>query len=52
VQFALAGDGTLPGQGRSKGVFSGGMSGVAFGPQVDLISRVSARLQAGVQSAG
>lgn len=41
VQFALSGDGTLPGQGRSTGVFSGGMSGVAFGPQVDLISRVS-----------
>ena len=41
VQFALSGDGTLPGQGRSTGVFSGGMSGVAFGPQVDLISRVT-----------
>ena len=41
VQFALSGDGTLPGHGRSKGVFSGGMSGVAFGPQVDLISRVT-----------
>ena len=41
VQFALSGDGTLPGQARSKGVFSGGMSGVAFGPQVDVISRVT-----------
>ena len=41
VQFALSGDGTLPGQARSKGVFSGGMSGVALGPQVDVISRVT-----------
>ena len=41
VQFALSGDGTLPGQARSKGVFSGGMSGVAFGPQIDVISRVT-----------
>lgn len=41
VQFALAADGTVRGQGKSSGVFSGGMSGVAFGPQIDFISRVT-----------
>lgn len=41
VQFAQGGDGYMPGQGRSSGVFSGGLSGVAFGAGVDMISRVT-----------
>ena len=41
VQFALAGDGNIKGQGRAGGVFSGGLSGVAFGARVDLVSRVT-----------
>jgi len=41
VQFALAADGTVSGQGRASGVFNGGLSGVAFGPDVTLISRVT-----------
>ncbi|MBL8336395.1 MAG: FIST C-terminal domain-containing protein [Rhodoferax sp.] len=41
VQFAAAADGTMRGQGRSRGVFSGGLSGVAFGPDVTLVSRVT-----------
>jgi small ligand-binding sensory domain FIST len=41
VQFALAADGNVRGQGHAGGVFSGGLSGVAFGPEVDLVSRVT-----------
>ena len=41
VQFAVAGDGTVKGQGKASGVFSGGLSGVAFGPDVALVSRVT-----------
>jgi small ligand-binding sensory domain FIST len=41
VQFALAADGTIGGQGRSTGVFSGGLSGVAFGPGVGIVSRLT-----------
>ena len=41
LQFALAGDGNMRGQGHASGVFSGGLSGVAFGPEVNLISRVT-----------
>jgi small ligand-binding sensory domain FIST len=41
VQFAVAGDGNISGQGAASGVFSGGMSGVAFGPSVGLVSRVT-----------
>ena len=41
VQFAVAGDGNISGQGAAGGVFSGGLSGVAFGPDVRLISRVT-----------
>jgi len=41
VQFALAGDGNMRGQGHARGVFSGGLSGVAFGPDVALVSRVT-----------
>jgi small ligand-binding sensory domain FIST len=41
VQFAIAGDGNISGQGAASGVFSGGLSGVAFGPSVGLVSRVT-----------
>lgn len=41
VQFALGSSGTLQGQGAASGVFNGGLSGVAFGPDVALISRIS-----------
>ena len=41
VQFALSSDGNLPGQGKSSGVFHGGLSGVAFDEQVSLVSRVT-----------
>jgi small ligand-binding sensory domain FIST len=41
VQFAVAGDGNISGHGNASGVFSGGLSGVAFGPQVGLVSRVT-----------
>jgi small ligand-binding sensory domain FIST len=41
VQFAVAGDGNVKGQGAATGVFSGGLSGVAFGPGVGLVSRVT-----------
>lgn len=41
VQFALGSAGNLSGQGAASGVFFGGLSGVAFGPDVALISRVT-----------
>jgi small ligand-binding sensory domain FIST len=41
VQFAVAADGNIRGQGAASGVFSGGLSGVAFGPDVRVISRVT-----------
>lgn len=41
VQFAVGGDGFMRGQGRSTGVFHGGLSGVAFGEGVNLVSRVT-----------
>ncbi len=41
LQFAVAGDGNISGQGAASGVFSGGLSGVAFGPSVGLVSRVT-----------
>jgi small ligand-binding sensory domain FIST len=41
LQFALAGDGNIRGQGAARGVFSGGLSGVAFGAGVSLVSRVT-----------
>ena len=41
VQFAVAGDGNISGQGAASGVFSGGLSGVAFGAGVGLVSRVT-----------
>lgn len=41
VQFAVGGDGNIGGHGAAGGVFSGGLSGVAFGPRVRLVSRVT-----------
>ena len=41
VQFALAGNGNVKGQGAARGVFTGGMCGVAFGEGVRLVSRVT-----------
>lgn len=41
VQFARGGHGNQRGQGAAGGVFAGGISGVAFGPQVQLVSRVT-----------
>ncbi len=41
VQFAVGGDGNISGHGAAGGVFSGGLSGVAFGPGVTLVSRVT-----------
>ena len=41
VQFAVGGNGTMRGQGAARGVFSGGLSGVAFTDQVSLVSRVT-----------
>ncbi|WP_394788811.1 FIST N-terminal domain-containing protein [Rhodoferax sp.] len=41
VQFAVGGNGNIKGHGGARGVFSGGLSGVAFGPGVALVSRVT-----------
>ena len=43
VQFARSSRGALPGRGRegAAGVFQGGLSGVAFGPEVHWMSRVT-----------
>lgn len=41
VQFAVGGDGNISGQGAARGVFSGGLSGVAFGAGINLVSRVT-----------
>ncbi len=41
VQFAVGGDGNIAGQGGASGVFDGGLSGVAFGAEVVLVSRVT-----------
>ena len=41
VQFAVGGNGNLSGHGAASGVFSGGLSGVAFGEGVALVSRVT-----------
>jgi len=41
VQFAHSSQGAVSGQGLSGGVFDGGMSGVAFGPGVHLLTRVT-----------
>ncbi|WP_295548676.1 FIST N-terminal domain-containing protein [uncultured Pseudacidovorax sp.] len=41
LQFALGGNGTVAGQGATRGVFEGGLSGVAFGPGVELATQVT-----------
>jgi small ligand-binding sensory domain FIST len=41
VQFAVGGNGNMKGQGKAGGVFRGGLSGVAFGEGVRLVSRVT-----------
>jgi small ligand-binding sensory domain FIST len=41
VQFAAGGNGNIKGQGNARGVFRGGLSGVAFGDGVSVISRVT-----------
>jgi small ligand-binding sensory domain FIST len=41
VHFAVGGNGNIQGHGGASGVFSGGLSGVAFGEEVALISRVT-----------
>lgn len=41
VQFAVAKGGHMPGQGGGTGVFGGGLSGLALGPDVPLVSRVT-----------
>jgi small ligand-binding sensory domain FIST len=41
VQFAVGGNGNLQGHGKAGGVFRGGLSGVAFAEEVQLVSRVT-----------
>ena len=41
VQFAVGGNGNIKGHGAAGGVFQGGLSGVAFGEEVSLVSRVT-----------
>jgi len=41
LQFALGGNGNLKGQGAARGVFRGGLSGVAFARSAALMSRVT-----------
>jgi small ligand-binding sensory domain FIST len=41
LQFAVGGNGNIRGQGAAGGVFRGGLSGVAFGEGVALVSRVT-----------
>lgn len=41
VQFAVGGNGNIKGHGAAGGVFRGGLSGVAFGEEVALVSRVT-----------
>ena len=41
VQFAAGADGYIKGHGAASGVFSGGLSGVAFTQEVGLVSRVT-----------
>lgn len=41
LQFAVASQGNVPGHGAASGVLAGGLSGVAFGADVPLISRVT-----------
>jgi small ligand-binding sensory domain FIST len=41
LQFAVGGNGNINGHGGASGVFQGGLSGVAFGADVALVSRVT-----------
>lgn len=41
VQFAVSSSGTVAGQGAASGVFDGGLSGVAWGAELGLVSRVT-----------
>ena len=41
VQFAIGGAGNIRGHGTASGVFQGGLSGVAFGPDVSIVSRIT-----------
>lgn len=41
LQFAVGGNGNIPGHGAHGGVFQGGLSGVVFGEGVRLVSRVT-----------
>lgn len=41
LQFAAGADGYIKGHGAASGVFSGGLSGVAFSEEVGLVSRVT-----------
>jgi small ligand-binding sensory domain FIST len=41
VQFAISGNGNIKGHGKASGVFRGGLSGVAFGEDVPVVSRVT-----------
>jgi small ligand-binding sensory domain FIST len=41
VQFAIGGNGNIKGHGAARGVFRGGLCGVAFGERVQLVSRVT-----------
>ena len=41
LQFAIGGNGNISGHGGASGVFEGGLSGVAFGLEVALVSRVT-----------
>ena len=41
LQFAVSGDGNICGHGAAGGVFSGGLSGVAFGADVAMVSRLT-----------
>ena len=41
VQFARGGERTPPASGRGHGVYSGGLSGVAFAPEVQMQTRVT-----------
>ena len=41
LQFAVGGNGNIKGHGAASGVFQGGLSGVAFGAGVALVSRVT-----------
>ena len=41
VQFAVGGNGNIKGQGAARGVYRGGLSGVAFAEGISLVSRVT-----------